>query len=161
MTSYKTMNLNSLELKVPPIVLVFITALAMYFSPNPIVYFTIDNEVVLYLTRGLFVLSSSIVVAGIYCFKKANTSVDPVNPNKSSVLVDFGIYKFTRNPMYLGFAIMLLAMAIKMQTLIALLWLLVFVLYMTRFQIKPEEQALTKIFGDAYVGYCQRVRRWV
>ncbi len=161
MTSYKTMNLNSLELKVPPIVLVFITALAMYFSPNPIVYFTIDKEVVLYLTRGLFVLSSSIVVAGIYCFKKANTSVDPVNPNKSSVLVDFGIYKFTRNPMYLGFAIMLLAMAIKMQTLIALLWLLVFVLYMTRFQIKPEEQALTKIFGDAYVGYCQRVRRWV
>lgn len=155
------MNLNSLELKVPPIVLVFITALAMYFSPNPIVYFTIDNEVVLYLTRGLFMLSSSIVVAGIYCFKKANTSVDPVNPNKSSVLVDFGIYKFTRNPMYLGFAIMLLAMAIKMQTLIALLWLLVFVLYMTRFQIKPEEQALTKIFGDAYGDYCQRVRRWI
>ncbi|MDG2391932.1 MAG: isoprenylcysteine carboxylmethyltransferase family protein [Thalassotalea sp.] len=155
------MNLNSLELKVPPIVLVLITALAMYFSPNPIVYLTIDNEVVLYLTRGLFVLSSSIVVAGIYCFKKANTSVDPVNPNKSSVLVDFGIYKFTRNPMYLGFAIMLLAMAIKMQTLIALLWLLVFVLYMTRFQIKPEEQALTKIFGDAYDYYCQRVRRWV
>ncbi|TRX53969.1 methyltransferase family protein [Thalassomonas sp. M1454] len=155
------MSFKSLELKIPPLVLVLIAALLMYFSPNPIVFFNLPLEVVYYLTRALCVLSVVIILSGIYCFKKANTTVDPTNPSKSSELVDFGIYKFTRNPMYLGFAVMLLAMAIKMQTLVALLWLLVFVLYMTRFQIKPEEQALNKIFGVAYVDYCQRVRRWV
>ena len=150
-----------LELKIPPILVVFISALAMYFSPNPIVYFSLDPLWAYYITRVLFIVSALVILLGIYCFRNANTTVDPVNPNKASQLVTFGIYKFTRNPMYLGFAIMLLAMAIKMQTLVALLWLAVFIWYMTRFQIKPEERALTKIFGDAYIEYCQQVRRWI
>ncbi|WNC71589.1 isoprenylcysteine carboxylmethyltransferase family protein [Thalassotalea psychrophila] len=153
--------LSFLELKIPPVLVVFFSALAMYFSPNPIIYFSVDPALVYYTTRVLFVISALIILLGIYCFRKANTTVDPVNPNKASQLVNFGIYKFTRNPMYLGFAIMLLAMAIKMQSLVAFLWLAVFIWFMSRFQIKPEERALTKIFGDAYIKYCQQVRRWL
>ena len=153
--------LSFLELKIPPLLIVFFSALAMYFSPNPIIYFSIDSQWVYYITRVLFIVSALVILLGIYCFRKANTTVDPINPDKASQLVNFGIYKYTRNPMYLGFAIMLLAMAIKMQSLVAVLWLLVFVWYMTRFQIKPEERALTKIFGDAYIEYCQQVRRWL
>lgn len=153
--------LSFLELKIPPVLVVFIVALAMYFSPNPIIYFSIEPNLVYYITRALFIVSALVILLGIFCFKKANTTVDPVNPDKTSQLVTFGIYKYTRNPMYLGFAIMLLAMAIKMQTLVALLWLTVFIWYMSRFQIKPEERALTKIFADAYSEYCQQVRRWL
>ena len=153
--------LSFLELKIPPVIVVFIAALAMYFSPNPIVYFSLDPMLAYYTTRVLFVVSALVIVLGIYCFRKANTTVDPVNPKNASQLVNFGIYKYTRNPMYLGFAIMLLAMAVKMQSLVAFLWLAVFIWFMSRFQIKPEERALTKVFGEAYIEYCQQVRRWL
>ena len=153
--------MRALELKVPPAVLVIICALLMYFSPNPIMYLGFSLEVTYYLSRALFVLAVFIIVAGIYCFRKANTTVDPTSPDKASTLVSYGIFKYSRNPMYLGFAIVLLGFAIKIQTLIAILWVVVFVLYLTQFQIKPEERALRQIFGDEYSQYCKQVRRWI
>ncbi|HEX6927780.1 MAG TPA: isoprenylcysteine carboxylmethyltransferase family protein, partial [Gammaproteobacteria bacterium] len=82
-------------------------------------------------------------------------------PGRASALVVAGIYRRSRNPMYLGFALLLLALGIHLRSLSALLILPAFVLYMNRFQIAPEERALEARFGEEYNVYRQSVRRWL
>ena len=98
---------------------------------------------------------------GILEFKRAKTTVNPTKPESSSSLVRSGIYRHTRNPMYLGFLLILVGWATLTANILAFLVLPVFVLYMNRFQIKPEERALTLIFGDEFKAYCSTVRRWI
>ena len=94
-------------------------------------------------------------------FRRARTTVDPLNPGKASALVAGGIYRFTRNPMYLGMATLLLAWAVYLSNVAALAGLALFVAYMNRFQIEPEERALKARFGEEFEAYCRRVRRWL
>ena len=98
---------------------------------------------------------------GILEFKRAKTTVNPTKPGLSSSLVRSGIYRHTRNPMYLGFLLILVGWATWTANLLAFVVLPVFVLYMNRFQIKPEERALTSIFGDEFKAYCSETRRWI
>lgn len=93
-------------------------------------------------------------------FLRARTTVDPLDPGKASALVASGIYRFTRNPMYLGMAMLLLAWAVWLSNLAALAGLALFVAYINRFQIEPEERALRARFGEEFDAYCRRVRRW-
>ena len=110
----------------------------------------------LFLTDALFCC-----LAGVYCFRRAHTTVDPLHPDKASRLVTGGIYRVSRNPMYLGMACLLTAWTIWLGALWPWLGPVAFVLYITRFQIRPEERMLTTLFGEAYTAYTQRVRRWV
>jgi protein-S-isoprenylcysteine O-methyltransferase Ste14 len=89
--------------------------------------------------------------------------VPPValRPESTSSLVVSGIYGVTRNPMYLGFLVALLGWAVFLAHALALLPLLAFLLYMNRFQIRPEESALTTLFGQEFTTYRKRVRRWL
>ena len=100
-------------------------------------------------------------VAGLLAFKKAQTTVNPLAPNRSTAVVSTGVYRITRNPMYLGMALILLGLALYLASPWALLGPLVFAAFITRFQIQPEERALTARFGAAYTAYCTQVRRWL
>ncbi|MET0551744.1 MAG: isoprenylcysteine carboxylmethyltransferase family protein, partial [Vicinamibacteria bacterium] len=99
--------------------------------------------------------------AGVASFRRARTTVDPRVPDAASALVDTGVYAFTRNPMYLGFAIVLAGWAVVLANAASLALLPLFVLYLNRYQIGPEEQALAARFGPAFTSYAARVGRWL
>ena len=99
--------------------------------------------------------------AGIAEFRRARTTVSPVDPSAASALVDTGIYRWTRNPMYLGMAMLLLGWTIILGNPAGLLAVPLFQIYLNTFQIRTEEFALRGLFGDAYIAYCARVRRWI
>ncbi|APC20986.1 protein-S-isoprenylcysteine O-methyltransferase Ste14 [Pseudomonas protegens] len=101
------------------------------------------------------------VLAGGLAFRRAKTTVNPLKPASASALVTSGIYQYTRNPMYVGFALWLLAWGLYLASPLVLLGVLGFVLYMNRFQIYPEERALGQLFGADFAAYRQRVRRWL
>ncbi|WP_218944331.1 methyltransferase family protein [Marinicella rhabdoformis] len=155
------MNMQSLELKMPPALLVLIFASLMWSLTQlfPELSFHVENKKLWMRLIGL--LGSLFIATGIYSFRRAKTTVDPTQPENATSMVQSGIYKYTRNPMYVGFLLFLTAFATVLTH--ALPWLLLpaFVLYMNRFQIKPEEQALLKLFGTEYEVYCQKVRRWI
>ena len=94
-------------------------------------------------------------------FRRARTTVNPLKPESASALVISGIYRHTRNPMYLGFAIILLGWCVLLGSAWAVLGVAGFVLYIGRFQIRPEERALRELFGAEFDAFCSRVRRWV
>lgn len=94
-------------------------------------------------------------------FRRARTTVNPLDPGQASALVASGLYRFTRNPMYLGMAILLAAWAVYLSHGAAFLGLPLFVAYINRFQIEPEERALRARFGEEFEAYCRRVRRWI
>ena len=106
-------------------------------------------------------LGGAIAVAGSIGFRRARTTVNPLHPEKASALVTSGIYRYTRNPMYVGVTLVLIGIAAWLWWLPALLAPAGFVVYITRFQIRPEERALAEKFGAQYEQYCSSVRRWL
>jgi len=97
----------------------------------------------------------------VVSFRKAKTSVNPITPDACSSLVVSGIYKKTRNPMYVGFLFFLIGWGLFLSNLFSLVLPAGFFLYMNRFQIQAEEQALESFFGAEYMAYKNRVRRWL
>lgn len=96
-----------------------------------------------------------------WAFQRAGTTVNPMRPTSSTALITGGIYRYTRNPMYLGQAAFLLGGMLYLQNVLALAVVPMFVLYITRFQIHPEERVLGELFGDQYKAFRQQVRRWL
>jgi len=113
----------------------------------------------------LFVIFSAsgvaLVLIGVREFFRNNTTVSPVNPENTTHLVTSGIYSYSRNPMYVGFALCLLAWAALIGSYISLVGLPVFIWYLTKHQIIPEEFALESKFGKSFIEYKNRVRRWI
>jgi protein-S-isoprenylcysteine O-methyltransferase Ste14 len=99
--------------------------------------------------------------AGVLAFRRARTTVNPTRPEEATRLVRSGVYRITRNPMYVGLSCLLVAWAVFLSSLWALLGPLAFVLYIGRFQITPEERALAKLFASEYAAYRAEVRRWL
>jgi protein-S-isoprenylcysteine O-methyltransferase Ste14 len=152
---------NDLELKVPPLALVLVLAGAMWFAAMQLPSLAIT----LPWHHGLAVTISGVGIlflfAGLYEFQKAKTSFNPMKPDAASSVVSTGIYRVSRNPMYVGFLILLTAWAIFLSHPLSFLFLPVFVAYMNRFQISPEERALSAKFGNEYEAYKQSMRRWL
>lgn len=127
------------------------------WSPDIDVWFPVRLGGCLLLgTAGILV-----VLAGALEFRKARTTVNPVRPETSTALVTSGVYQVTRNPMYLGFLLILVGWGLLLANLFSLLLVPIFIAYMNRFQIEPEEKALTSLFGAEFAVYKQRVRRWL
>jgi protein-S-isoprenylcysteine O-methyltransferase Ste14 len=103
----------------------------------------------------------AINVAGFRAIRRAGSSIDPTRPAAASALVIGGPFRFSRNPMYVGFTLMLLAWAACLQSPWAFAGPALFAIFLTRWQILPEERALRAKFGAAYAGYEARVRRWL
>lgn len=123
--------------------------------------FAVGIEYRIGIASTLAATGSVIALAGGWVFLLARTTIDPHRPDKASALVTGGIYRLTRNPMYLGLTLFLTAEATLLASPCLLAVPLLFVLYLTRFQIVPEERALLECFGAEYADYMARVRRWL
>ena len=145
--------------RVPPVLVVLAAGLAIRLIDRalPTAPIPAARETALLLAA----CGVAAIVLGLTRFRRAGTTVDPLSPAKASALVTRGIYRRSRNPMYLGFAVILLAWAVGLSTLPGVIVVPLFVLYMNRFQIGPEERALDAVFGEEYRAYRQRVRRWL
>ncbi len=150
----------SLESKVPPPVLIAVMALFMWLlsRATPSLQFNVPwhNWLAVVLVSAGFTTG----ISGVVTFRRAKTTVNPMKPHASS-LVTSGVYAISRNPMYLGGLTMLLGWATFLSNPLAFLFLPVYVLYVNRFQIAPEERVLTSLFGATYVAYQAQARRWL
>ena len=150
-----------LELKVPPVVVViasgFLMWIVSWMFPSQSFWFP-----GIYACANLFgAIGIITVAAGIRSFRQARTTVDPRKPDTATSLVQSGIYKYSRNPIYVGLLFILIGMAVYSRNYSSFAVLPAFVLYMNRFQIRPEEQALEHLFAQDFRDYKKRVRRWL
>ncbi len=150
-----------MKLKIPPALQVAIFAMLMWIIKKITVITHFEFEQQKTISWIVFAIGILIEVIAIYAFRKARTTADPLNPAKASKLVIVGIYKASRNPMYLGMLFILFAFVIRLGSLFTFPVLILYVWYITTFQIKPEEKILTKLFGDDYSTYFKKVRRWI
>ena len=150
-----------LDLKIPPPLQMLIFGILMWVVGRRLSggQFDFDSQLVSALL--LTILGLAINVLAIIGFRRASTTVNPLDPGKASHLVVDGIFRFSRNPMYFGILIVLFAWAIWIGNVYNLVLLALFVYIISKYQIKPEEEALRSLFGKTYVDYCSRVRRWI
>lgn len=149
-----------MELKIPPVAVFLLCALLMFLLHSlNILIFTFKGAVFTAVVFG--VLGAVVVALALRLFRKADTTVDPMHPGKSSSLISSGIYRYTRNPMYLAMFLILVGVFFYFGSWLNIAVLLFFIRFMTQYQIKPEEKMLSKIYGDTYVEYCKNVRRWL
>ncbi len=149
-----------MKLKLPPAIVFLIFGSLMYLLAEflPVGYFDFFGR--RYLIKALLILAVVISCVALIQFFLVKTSIDPKNPSKASSLVSNGIYKYSRNPMYLGLLLILLAWALWLGNAFNVLLAAGFVSYMNAFQIQPEESTLASLFGKEYKNYCIKVRRW-
>ena len=150
-----------LELKIPPLLvwLVLVGAMLGVARLAPRLSFTLAGSAAIAL--ALAALGAAVASAGVIAFLHKRTTVNPLTPSASSAVVSDGVYRFSRNPMYLGFALALAGWAVYLSNAGAALFLPAFIAYMTQYQIKPEERALLAKFGGEFAQYMSRVRRWL
>lgn len=149
-----------MNLRIPPVVVMCVFGGLMYvlhrFLPVGDFNFFGRKE----MSYCFWILGAVIIIISLVQFFLAKTTVDPMQPDKSNELVISGIYNYTRNPMYLGMLLFLIAFGLFLGNAFNTLLAAGFVYYMNHFQIKFEEQALTKKFGQTYRFYLKSVRRW-
>ena len=153
--------MRHLELKIPPLLVVAIAALLMWAVARATPHLTLQYPGRVLVASALLVPGIAIVLMGVLAFRKASTTVDPRFPENASHIVSSGIYRFTRNPMYLGMLVVLIAWMALLSNVGTSVIPALFALYITRWQIVPEERALAEKFGAEYEGYCKSVRRWL
>ena len=141
---------------VPPPIIFIGCALIMAYLPTP--YPLKINALAVYLIVSV---SSVIVFFSLWQFYKSKANINPIHLEKSNVFVVDGIYRFSRNPMYLSLAGLLVAWAVYLQSAVSFLGVFLFVYLITQWQIKPEEYWLEKKFGESYLAYKKKVRRWI
>ena len=141
---------------VPPPVIFIGCALVMVYLPNP--YPFKINALAVY---SIVLVSSAIAFFSLWELYKSKANINPIHLEKSNVFVVDGIYRFSRNPMYLSLAGLLVAWAVYLQSAVSFLGVFLFVYLITQWQIKPEEYWLEKKFGDSYLAYKKKVRRWI
>ncbi|MGQ7843247.1 methyltransferase family protein [Granulosicoccus sp. 3-233] len=153
--------MKALELRIPPAVVALIAAIGIWLLSGWTPFLAIDFPLRKPLAVLLALCGGLSGFVGIFGFRVAHTTVDPLYPATARALVTGGIYRYTRNPMYVGIVLILLAWVVFLGNFLSLVMVGLFVTYMNRFQILPEEKALTEKFGDQYRQYRQQVRRWI
>lgn len=153
--------MKSLELKIPPPLIALLSILLMWYVQGFYPLSWLTAAWVLPLTIVMALTGITISVLGVVEFRRAHTTVNPMHPEQTSQLVTRGIYQYTRNPMYLGMAIVLLSVALYLADVSAFLGVALFVRYIGRYQIGPEEAMLSEKFGDGFAAYQDQVRRWL
>ncbi|MGF1687575.1 isoprenylcysteine carboxylmethyltransferase family protein [Photobacterium japonica] len=156
----------TLALKVPPLLVTAIVAGLMIVtgsgasveSPNS---HALDAGTQLWLACWIWAAAVTVILLAVISFKRHQTTVNPYALEGVSTLVDSGIFRYSRNPMYVAMAMSLLGIAVLQGASLSLFYVAGFIIYITQFQIKPEEAFLQERFGVVYVEYCQQVRRWL
>ena len=146
-------------IKIPPPLIVLVLIVSIYFSSKKIDLINIPLQ----LEISIFILSVGILILinPVLKFKKSKTTINPIKFKKVNILVTSGIYKYTRNPMYLGMLMIVISSSIFYLNFYSILTPLFFYMWINRFQIKREEIFLTEKFGKEYLSYKNRTRRWI
>ena len=155
------MRMQALELKIPPPAFAVLIVGAMWGISLVAPLLEVPAFVRAAAAATIALAGGGFSLAGVISFRRAKTTVNPMKPETTSSLVCSGVYRLTRNPMYLGVLFILVAWAVLLSSAWALLGPLAFVLYINRFQIAPEERALSAMFDTGYSAYRSRVRRWL
>jgi protein-S-isoprenylcysteine O-methyltransferase Ste14 len=154
-------TLQWLELKLPPPLLAGLAGGAMWLTARRLPALALDWPGQQALAMALAVSGVLLDLSAAIAFYRARTTINPLNPDNTSAMVTAGIYRFSRNPMYLGLLLMLSGWALYLAHPLAWLGLPLFVLGLTRLQILPEERILSEKFGAHYTAYAAVVRRWI
>lgn len=150
-----------MELRIPPLFLVFLFAVFMLALRGALPGASVPLAGLVPVASALALAGALVCALGLLTFRRARTTVNPMEPNRASLLVRNGIYRYSRNPMYLGFALLLLAWGLYLANFVSIACVGLFVFYIDRYQIVPEERALASRFGGDYAHYKGAVRRWV
>lgn len=153
--------MNWLERRIPPPLAGALVGVVMWLAAPFGPVLALDPVTRHVIAACLVVVGIAFDLAGVRAFRAVRTTINPLAPQRASTLVTAGVYRITRNPMYLGLCCILLGWAAWLAALAPFLGPPVFVGYITRFQILPEERALRQLFGEPYLRYAARVRRWL
>lgn len=144
----------------PPVIMLFFIGLAWLFQRYiPIIEFTFPFK--LYACIAIFLLGTFLAAHSVFGFLRAKTTINPFALKETNSLVTSGLYRYTRNPMYLGMALIIASAVLFFGALSGIFPLIFFVVALNRLQIMPEEKVLEGIFGAEYATFKSRVRRWV
>jgi protein-S-isoprenylcysteine O-methyltransferase Ste14 len=146
---------------VPPPVVVAMVGVLMWAVDRQLELGKFESAFRAKVAGVLLIVGLILMFVAVAAFVAARTTINPLRPSRASSLVTTGIFRISRNPIYLGDLLVLAALAVWLGNVVNVLLLILFVWYVNRFQIIPEERALTKLFGASYVAYCSRVRRWL
>ena len=145
--------------KIPPPIVTLMSGLAIYLSRN---LFPNHHGIILDVFSALLLIFGIIIIRSAFLlFKNHQTTINPLNLTKTSSIVNTGVFKYTRNPMYLGMVFILLSVALKFNIYGGLIVILIFFSFITKFQIIPEEKAMEKLFGQEFKNYKKTTRRWL
>ena len=145
--------------KIPPPLVTLFFGCCIYFSRE--FFLAINFQGLSVLSFVLILLGFGILIMAARSFKGHNTTINPIKIETASSLVVSGIFNYSRNPMYLGMVLILLGLSLKFNPIGGLILTALFIVFITRFQIKPEEKAMQKIFGEEFLSYKNKVRRWL
>ena len=151
----------------PPLVLLFslllIKGVSMLStaSANTPANTQTEMDYLAWIGGALAVLGICIAVLGVREFRKAQTTVNPLDPSRASNLVTSGVFGLSRNPMYLGMLLVTIGYSVALAKPLSMLVVVMFALYINRWQIIPEERAIRKLFGQEFDDYCAKTRRWI
>lgn len=151
----------NMALRIPPLLQFFICAVVGWAASQALESLAFSWTLLLPIGVALVGTGIAIGVVAVGAFARASTTVNPIDPNKAETLVTTGIFRVSRNPMYLGMLLVLIGGAFLLSNLSALIGPALFVAAMTELQIKPEEQVLQSKFGDTYRVYSAQTRRWI
>ena len=150
-----------LELRIPPPLVALATGALMWIASSQVAPFAMPNVIRVSVALAVALIGISLDLTGLIAFVRAKTTINPLKPAATAALVTTGLYRVTRNPMYLGMLLVLFGWVVFLSNLAALLIAPLFAFYITRFQIIPEERVLAEKFGAAFAAYKSSVRRWL
>lgn len=151
-----------MHLRIPPPIVALIGILLIFLSKDYILILYLHPHLQNTLSILFLIIGFVIIFSATKEFKKSETTVNPMKPETSTSLVTSGIFKYTRNPMYVGLTSILLASCFYFSSLLGIIvYVPLFILYITVFQIIPEEEIMKGLFNDEYLDYCSKVRRWI
>ena len=151
-----------MHLKIPPPIVTLIGILLIFLSKDYILILYLHPHLQNTLSFLFLIIGFIIIFSATKEFKKSETTINPMKPETSTSLVTSGIFKYSRNPMYLGLTSILLASCFYFSSLLGIIvYVPLFIFYITVFQIIPEEEMMKDLFNDEYLDYCSKVRRWI
>jgi protein-S-isoprenylcysteine O-methyltransferase Ste14 len=145
--------------KIPPPLVMLFFGVCIFLSKRFLP--TIDIDILVYVGFVFYLIAAFLIINAGVAFQKNQTAVNPLKPESASCLVTSGVFKYTRNPMYLAMLFVLIGISINKSIFGGMIFAPLFVLYITVFQILPEEEAMTKLFGEEFEHYKNKVRRWL
>jgi protein-S-isoprenylcysteine O-methyltransferase Ste14 len=148
-----------METKIPPPIVTLVFGLSIYFSRE--MFQAFEARYSFYLGIFLLFLGLFILISAVRLFRKDKTTVNPLSPEQATKLVTDGIFKYSRNPMYLGMAFVLGSIAVFFNLIGGIILIALFCAYITKFQIIPEERAMRDLFSDDFDKYTKVTRRWI